>query len=126
MCTGGRILSHLINELPTRKSVVLFVGYQARGTLGRKIVEGAEEVVIYQKKIPVKAKIKMIRGFSAHADKRELKAHIERIKKKPLKTFVVHGDAEQSLTFAAELRNTLRIWARVPKYRQEYSLRSVG
>ncbi len=126
MCTGGRILSHLINELPTRKSVVLFVGYQARGTLGRKIVEGAEEVEIYQKKIPVKAKIKMIRGFSAHADKRELKAHIERIKKKPLKTFVLHGDAEQSLTFAAELRNTLRIWARVPEYRKKYSLRSVG
>ncbi|MCK5047143.1 MAG: MBL fold metallo-hydrolase, partial [Candidatus Heimdallarchaeota archaeon] len=86
----------------------------------------AEEVEIYQKKIPVKAQIKMIRGFSAHADKRELRAHIERIKKKPLKTFVLHGDAEQSLTFAAELRNILRIWARVPEYRQEYRLRSIG
>ncbi|MBK5112712.1 MAG: MBL fold metallo-hydrolase [Candidatus Heimdallarchaeota archaeon] len=126
MCNGGRILSHLINELPMKKSVILFVGYQAKKTLGRKIVEGAKEVEIYNKKIPVKAKVKMIRGFSAHADRIELKAHIERIKKKPLKTFVVHGDAEQSLTFAAELRNILKIWARVPEYRQEYKLRSVG
>jgi metallo-beta-lactamase family protein len=125
MCTGGRILSHLINDLPMRKSVILFVGYQARGTLGRKIVEGAKTVEIYGKKVPVKAKVKMIRGFSAHADRIELREHINRMKKKPLKTFVVHGDAGHSLTFAAELRNVLKIWARVPEYRQEYKLRTV-
>jgi len=126
MCTGGRILSHLYNELPSRKSVILFVGYQAKGTLGRKIVEGADEVEIYNKKLKINAKVKMIRGFSAHADKKELRAHIERINKKPLKTFVLHGDSEQSLTFAAELRNILKIWARVPEYREEYKLRLVG
>ncbi|MGC9781486.1 MAG: MBL fold metallo-hydrolase [Candidatus Heimdallarchaeota archaeon] len=124
MCTGGRILSHLINELPTRKSVILFVGYQAKGTLGRKIVDGAEKVEIYEKNVIIRSKVKMIRGFSAHADKLELKKHIAKIKKKPWKTFVIHGEADQSLTFAADLRNTMGIWARVPEYRKEYHLRS--
>jgi metallo-beta-lactamase family protein len=123
MCTGGRILNHLINDLPTKKSIVLFVGYQARGTLGRKIIDGAKNVEIYNQEIAVKAKIKSIQGFSAHADRRELLTHIDRMEKKPRKTFVVHGEAEQSLTFAANLRNTLGIWARVPEYRQEYRLR---
>lgn len=123
MCTGGRILSHLINELPTRKSIVLFVGFQAKGTLGRELVDGADEVEIYNKDLPVKAKIKAIAGFSAHADKNELKRHIEKIRKKPRKTFVVHGESEQSLIFAANLRNTLGIWARVPEYKKEYPLK---
>ncbi|MEA2070955.1 MAG: MBL fold metallo-hydrolase RNA specificity domain-containing protein [Asgard group archaeon] len=122
MCTGGRILSHLQNDLPTRNSVVLFVGFQAKNTLGRELVEGAEEVEIYDKKIPVRATIEMIRGFSAHADKTELKNHISQLPKAPKKTFVVHGEAEQSLLFAADLRNTLKIWARVPEYRDVYHL----
>jgi len=124
MCTGGRILSHLLNDLPNRKSIVLFVGFQAKGTLGREIIDGAREVEIYDKTIPVRAKIAMVRGFSAHADKLELKEHIAKIKPRPYKTFVVHGESEQSLTFAANLRNTLKIWARVPQYKQEYSLKA--
>jgi len=123
MCTGGRILNHLINDLPTKKSIVLFVGYQARGTLGRKLINGAKNVDIYDRKVAVKAQIKSIQGFSAHADRRELLEHIRRMEKKPSKTFVVHGEAGQSLTFAANLRNTLGIWARVPEYKQEYRLR---
>lgn len=123
MCTGGRILSHLINELPTRKSIVLLVGFQAKGTLGREIFEGAKSVKIYNKEIKIRAKIKSIGGFSAHADRRELIDHIAKIPKKPAKTFVVHGEAQQSLTFAANIRNTLRIWARVPEYKKEYRLK---
>ena len=125
MCTGGRILSHLINELPSRKSIVLFVGFQAKGTLGREISEGNKKVEIYDKDITIRAKVKSIGGFSAHADRKELKAHIEKIPRKPKKTFVVHGEAQQSLTFAANLRNTLGIWAQVPEYKKEYKLRSV-
>ncbi|MBD3191524.1 MAG: MBL fold metallo-hydrolase [Candidatus Heimdallarchaeota archaeon] len=124
MCTGGRILSHLINELPMKKSRVILVGFQAKGTLGRELVDGVKKVEIYDKQIPVKAQIDMIRGFSAHADREELKQHISRMEQKPLKTFVVHGEAEQSLTFAANLRNTLKIWARVPEYREVYYLRN--
>jgi metallo-beta-lactamase family protein len=125
MCTGGRVINHLLNDLPSRKSVVLFVGFQAKGTLGRKLIEGADEVEIYDRNIPVRAKIKMIRGFSAHADRLELKNHIKRIKKPPIKTFVVHGEAEQSLTFAAELRNVLGIWAKVPEFKHKYKLKMV-
>jgi metallo-beta-lactamase family protein len=122
MCTGGRVLNHLINDLPSKKSLVLFVGFQAKGTLGREIIDGAKEVEIYDKEIPVRARVKIIRGFSAHADRLELKKHISRIKKSPRKTFVVHGESEQSLAFAAELRNILGIWAKVPEYKQEYKL----
>lgn len=124
MCTGGRILSHLVNDLPLKKSHVVLVGFQAKGTLGRELVDGKKEVEIYNKQIPVKAKIEMVRGFSAHADREELKQHISRMEQKPRKTFVVHGEAEQSLTFAANLRNTLKIWARVPEYREVYYLRN--
>ncbi len=123
MCTGGRVLSHLINELPTRKSIVLLVGFQAKGTLGRELYEGAKSVKIYNKEIKIRAKVKSIGGFSAHADRRELIDHIAKIRKKPAKTFVVHGEAQQSLTFAANIRNTLRIWARVPEYKKEYRLK---
>ncbi|MHA1504400.1 MAG: MBL fold metallo-hydrolase RNA specificity domain-containing protein, partial [Candidatus Heimdallarchaeota archaeon] len=111
------------NDLPTKKSIVLFVGYQAKGTLGRKLINGAKNVDIYDRQVAVKAQIKSIQGFSAHADRRELLEHISRMEKKPSKTFVVHGEAGQSLTFAANLRNTLGIWARVPEYKQEYRLR---
>ena len=79
---------------------------------------------IYDKKISIKSKVKSIGGFSAHADKYELIEHINRMKKKPEKVFVVHGEAQQSLTFAANIRNTLRIWARVPEYKKEYPLRT--
>ena len=118
-------LVNLLNELPTRKSIILFVGFQAKGTLGRDISDGTSSVEIYDKKIPIKAKIKKIQGFSAHADKSELKDHIKKITKKPLKTFVIHGEAAQSLTFAADLRNTLGVWAKVPEYKKEYSLRLI-
>jgi metallo-beta-lactamase family protein len=123
MCNGGRVLNHLLNDLPSKKSVVLFVGFQARGTLGREIVEGAKKVEIYDKKIPVRAKVKSISGFSAHADRKELLAHITTAPVKPRKTFVVHGEAVQSLAFAANLRNTLGIWAKVPEFRQVYYLK---
>jgi metallo-beta-lactamase family protein len=123
MCTGGRILNHLRNDLPTKKSIVLFVGFQANGTLGRKLQDGAKTVEIYDTEYKVRSKIKSIQGFSAHADRIELKEHIKRMEKKPKKTFVVHGEARQSLTFAANLRNTLGIWAKVPEYKQEYKLR---
>ncbi|HUT80970.1 MAG TPA: MBL fold metallo-hydrolase RNA specificity domain-containing protein [Candidatus Bathyarchaeia archaeon] len=125
MCTGGRILNHLINELPTKKSVILLVGFQAKNTLGRKITDGEKDIEIYDKEIHINAYVEQIRGFSAHADKNELKLHIEKINKKPLKTFVIHGEAEQSLTFAADLRNTLKIWARVPDYKQDYPLKMI-
>ncbi len=124
MCTGGRVLSHLINELPTRKSIVLLVGFQAKGTLGRELFEGAKSVKIYNKEVKIRAKVKSIGGFSAHADRKELIDHIANIRKKPEKTFVVHGEARQSLTFAANIRNTLRIWARVPEYKKECHLKS--
>jgi metallo-beta-lactamase family protein len=124
MCTGGRIINHLKNDLPMKKSMVLFVGYQAKGTLGREILDGADSIEINNRRYAVRSKVEAISGFSAHADKNELKMHIARLPRKPWKTFVVHGEAEHSLTFAANLRNTLDLWARVPTPQKKYSLKS--
>jgi len=67
MCTGGRIKHHLITNITRAESTILFVGYQAKGTLGREIIEGTKEVRILGKHYPVKARIEKINGFSAHA-----------------------------------------------------------
>jgi len=72
MCTGGRIKYHLISDIPRVESTILFVGYQAEGTLGRLIVDGMKEVRILGQNYPVKAKIAQLNGFSSHADKDQL------------------------------------------------------
>jgi metallo-beta-lactamase family protein len=93
MCTGGRILHHFKNRIWNPKNAVLFVGYQAGGTLGRKIVEGAEWIKIYHEEIKVNARIHSISGFSAHADQSELLAWIEGFDKLD-KIFLIHGEKE--------------------------------
>jgi len=72
MCTGGRIKHHLVTNISRRESTILFVGYQAVGTLGRLIVDGAKKVRILGQQYPVRAKIVQMHGFSSHADREEL------------------------------------------------------
>jgi metallo-beta-lactamase family protein len=103
MCTGGRILHHFKNRIWNPKNAVLFVGYQAGGTLGRKIVEGAEWIKIYHEEIKVNARIHSISGFSAHADQSELLAWIEGFDKLD-KIFLIHGEKEAQLIFQKLVR----------------------
>jgi len=98
MCTGGRILHHFKHRLWNPKNSVLFVGYQAEGTLGREIVEGAKRIKIYNEEIVIKAKIYTINGFSAHADQRELIEWMEGFKKLD-KIFLIHGEREKQEVF---------------------------
>ena len=92
MCEVGRIKHHLKHNLWRKDSTILFVGYQAMGTLGRKIVDGAKNVKLFGEEITVNADIRYIEGFSGHADKNGLLKWIQGFTRKPKKVFVVHGE----------------------------------
>jgi len=105
MCTGGRVRHHLKQHLWRESSSVVFVGYAARGTLARRIIDGAESVKIFGEEFRVRAAIHTINGFSAHADRDELLSwHAQT--GKPTRTFLVHGDEDAMTQFAGLLTNT--------------------
>lgn len=118
MCTGGRIKHHLKNNLSHEQSSIVFVGFAAKGTLARKIIDGAKEVRIYGEEIAVRAHIHTINGFSAHADQAELLAwHIQA--GNPARTFLVHGEEETMGQFAKLLQNTR---VEMPKLNQSFEI----
>jgi metallo-beta-lactamase family protein len=94
MLTGGRVLSYIEHYIGVESTVVLLVGYQAEGTRGRKLLEGAREIKIRGKYLPVNAKILEVKGLSAHADQSELLDWLSLLKRKPSKIFLVHGENE--------------------------------
>jgi metallo-beta-lactamase family protein len=101
MCTGGRVRHHLRNNLGRKEASILFVGYAAKGTLARIIIDGAEKVRLFGDEIPVRARVHTIGGFSAHADQTELIAwHAETSADK---TILVHGDEPVMKAFAAKI-----------------------
>jgi len=118
MCTGGRVRHHLKHNLWGRKNSIVFVGYAARGTLARRIIDGAENVRIFGEDIQVRASIHTIGGFSAHADQAELLAWQQQTGK-PKTTFLVHGEVDSMHTFAKKLKNTK---VEMPTLGQEYTL----
>lgn len=104
MCDAGRIKHHLRHNLPRRECSVLITGFQAQGSLGRRLVEGAKRVRIFSEDIPVRAGIHTVGGLSAHADRHALLAWTGHFRKPPARTFVVHGEADTALAFADTLR----------------------
>ena len=122
MCTGGRIKHHLKNNITDPNSTILFVGYQAVGTLGRLILEGLDEIRIHGEKWPVNASIEKINGFSAHADRTELIRWLSGIGSAPKKVFVVHGEPKAAHSFAEKI-STEKGWpVHVPEYDEEVIL----
>lgn len=119
MCTGGRIKYHLVTNISRPECTILFVGYQAFGTLGRLIVDGAQKVRILGKEHPVRARVAQINGFSAHADRDELFRWLSSLKRPPKHVFVVHGEPETALQFADFLRRRTGWNTSVPKYGAE-------
>ena len=105
MCSGGRVRHHLRHNLWRRESSVIFVGFAARGTLARQIIDGAKHVRIYGEKIRVAAAIHTINGFSAHADQDELLSW-HRQTGSPRQTFLVHGNEDVMQHFAGHLKDT--------------------
>jgi metallo-beta-lactamase family protein len=122
MCTGGRIKHHLVNNISRRESTILFPGYQATGTLGRQIIDGAKEVRILGQKYPVKARIAQINGFSAHADRDELFRWLSGLKRPPLHIFVTHGEPDVAQYFADFMKERTGWQISVPKYQDEVIL----
>jgi len=115
MCTGGRIRHHLKHHIWKKEATVLFVSYQAMHTLGRRILDRQEVVKIHGQEYRVTARIMKISGFSAHADKLQLLTWASKLKAKPKRTFVVHGDVENSNVLATELKDQLAHDAYVPQ-----------
>jgi metallo-beta-lactamase family protein len=122
MCTGGRVKHHLVNNISEQKNTIMFVGYQAVGTLGRSIVDGIERVRILGEKRDVKARIVQVHGFSAHADKMEMLSWLGKIKQPPKGIFVVHGEAESAKAFGEFLRENGDWEVTVPEYQQQCSI----
>jgi metallo-beta-lactamase family protein len=119
MCTGGRIKYHLVTNISRPECTILFVGYQAFGTLGRLIVDGARKVRILGKEHPVRARVAQINGFSAHADRDELFRWLSSLKRPPKHVFVVHGEPETALQFADVIRKRTGWNTSAPEYGAE-------
>ena len=121
MCDAGRIRHHLKHNLWRSECTVIFVGYQAEGSLGRRLLEGAHEVKLFGETIAVNAEITQCHGLSSHADRNGLLAWINYYNPRPKEVFVVHGDSEVTEIYA----NTLReqgFSAHAPEYEEVYDL----
>jgi len=122
MCEAGRIKHHLKHNLWNPRSSIVFVGYQAVGTLGRSIVDGAEAVTIFGEKIHVEAEIYNLEGFSGHADRDGLLEWISGFRNKPAKVFLVHGEEEAKEAFAKTVKEALGFDCTVVSGNIEYTL----
>jgi len=121
MCEGGRIKHHLKHNLWKKECAVVFVGYQAIGTLGRELLDGAERVEIYRDEIAVLASIYNFTGLSAHADREGLLKWLDCFEKKPDKIFIVHGEESVTEVFVGSL-GELGFSAVAPEYKEVYDL----
>jgi metallo-beta-lactamase family protein len=122
MCTGGRIKHHLSLNIQRPESTVLFVGYQAAGTLGRQILERRPDVRIYGQTLRIRARIAQIHGFSGHADRDDLLRWLGTFRTAPGRLFLTHGEEAASLSLAAFLEKEKRWTVTVPRYEETFDL----
>lgn len=115
MSHGGRVMSHEMKYLPDAKNIILFVGYQVAGNLGRQIQDGAKKVKIFDKEVPVRATIEKISGFSAHKDSDGLIGFVENTTEKVQQIFVTMGEPKASMFLTQKLRDNLGVNAVAPK-----------
>ena len=122
MVTGGRVKHHIVNNITRPESTILFVGYQAIGTPGRILLDGAKEIRLFGQTYAVKANIEKIDGFSSHADHDGLLAWLSDIRKPPLRVFVTHGEEKAATSFAKILSEKTGWKTDVPQYRDTVEL----
>ena len=108
MATGGRVLHHLRRHLPDERATVLVSGYQAAGTRGRKLLEGAKTLRMFGEDVPVRCHVEALDGFSAHADRNDLMRWLRGFRRAPRMLHVVHGEPDAANALAELVRAELR------------------
>jgi metallo-beta-lactamase family protein len=122
MLAGGRILHYLKDYLPEKRNTLLLVGFQAEGTRGKAVKEGAHEVKIHGRYYTIKADVRELSSLSAHADQSELLHWIERIPSKPESIFLVHGENDALYPFQLKIKDQLGLKATIPSLYEEWEL----
>jgi metallo-beta-lactamase family protein len=121
MCEGGRVRHHLKHNLWRKECSIVFVGFQAKGTLGRQMVDGAKVVDVLGENIVVRAQIHTLGGFSAHADQLEMIEWISRFKNSP-EIFIVHGEEKASFDFQEVIKQKFKYKTHVPARGEEFEI----
>jgi metallo-beta-lactamase family protein len=122
MATGGRVLHHLIHALPDARNTVLFAGYQAAGTRGRALLEGAHTTRIHGQDIPVHAQVERLDSMSAHADANEIMRWLSGFTRPPALTCLVHGEPDPMDTLKARIERELGWMVRTPAHQEKLEL----
>jgi len=120
MASGGRVVGHLRKLISDQKNMILFVGYQAKGTLGRKLIQGAKEVSLYGERYPVHADIASIEILSAHADYKEILAWLSSFERAPKKVFLNHGEKKATQALKEKIEQQLGWTVVIPKYLESF------
>ncbi len=123
MCDAGRIRHHLKHNLWKKEASIVFVGYQAEGTLGRRLLDGEKCVKLFGEDIMVNAEIYNVEGFSGHADKPALLNWIGSFKEKPGRIFIVHGEKESKESFCIDVKEKFNIDCIIPEYDVVYEIK---
>ncbi|MGH9932720.1 MAG: MBL fold metallo-hydrolase RNA specificity domain-containing protein [Pyrinomonadaceae bacterium] len=122
MMTGGRVLHHALRVLPDKNATIVFVGYQAGGTLGRRVADGEKEVKVLGQWVPVRCQSVKIGGFSAHADWQEVIRWLQDLPAPPRRVFVTHGEVESAAAMAGHIRERFNWTVEVPEHGQQFEL----
>ena len=122
MMNGGRVLHHALRVLPDENATVVFVGYQAAGTLGRRVADGEKQVKVLGQWVPVRCAVEKIGGFSAHADWKEMIRWLEGLPAPPKRVFVTHGEPDAAEAMARHVRERFGWQVEVPQYGERFEL----
>ncbi|MEZ5337160.1 MAG: MBL fold metallo-hydrolase [bacterium] len=122
MATGGRVVHHIKAFAPDRRNMILFAGYQAAGSRGRKILEGMDRIRIFGEDVPINCEIDQLSNMSAHADYREIMTWLGSIEKRPKNTFITHGEENPADTMRERITHELDWLCHVPGYMESADL----
>jgi metallo-beta-lactamase family protein len=122
MCTGGRVLHHLVQNIERKNCTLLFVGYQAEGTIGRRLLDGAKNIKIMEKQLDIRARIESLDAFSAHAGRNEILNWLRAFKKFPSQVFLNHGEPYATHAISDAIRSEFDSKVIIPEVGQRFRL----